>query len=251
MAVKTYRKGSTDKLSENFRVNEFACHGTDCGCTTVLVDTDLVDYLQRIREHFGKPVTVSSGYRCAVHNKSVDGATSSKHMAGMAADIVIPGIAPTEVAKYAESIGVKGIGLYDTFTHVDTRASKSYWYSSAQIYRSTFGGAVAETATESSGYSRDEFIRDCQKAFGVAVDGTVGVLTLGAAPTISRHKNATHAAVKPVQRFLSALGYTEVGTADGIAGAKFASAVAHFQQEKGLAVDGIVGAQTWAALLRG
>lgn len=52
MAIKTYRKDSTDKLSENFRASEFACHGTSCGCTTVLVGTGLVDCLQRIREHF-------------------------------------------------------------------------------------------------------------------------------------------------------------------------------------------------------
>lgn len=248
MAIKTYAKGSTDKLSGNFRVSEMACHGSGC-CSTVLVDEKLVEYLQAIREHFGKAVTISSGYRCAIHNKSVNGATSSYHMKGQAADIVIPGIAPTEVAKYAESIGIKGIGLYDTFVHIDTRTSKYFWYSAAQIYRSTFGGAAV--ATTGSDYGLTDFIKDCQKAFGVTVDGIVGVLTLGAAPILSTRKNATHAAVKAVQKYLYALGYTEIGTADGIAGAKFTSAVAHFQQDKGLVVDGIIGAKTWAALLGG
>ena len=38
-----------------------------------------------------------------------------------------------EIAKYAESIGVLGIGLYETdkdghFVHIDTRTKKSFWY---------------------------------------------------------------------------------------------------------------------------
>ena len=50
---------------------------------------------------------------------------------------------------------------------------------------------------------------------------------------------------------LAALGYTEVGAADGIAGAKFTSAVAHFQQDNGCYVDGEITARnkTWRKLL--
>ena len=149
MSVKTYTKGAKTKLSDNFNVSEFACHGSGC-CSTVLIDEQLVTYLQKIRDHFGKPVTISSGYRCAKHNKSVGGATASRHAKGMAADIVIQGVAPAEVAKYAESIGIKGIGLYETakdgyFVHVDTRTSKAFWYGQAQAYRSTFGGTVSNT----------------------------------------------------------------------------------------------------------
>jgi len=150
MAVKTYTKGSAEKLSENFRVREFSCKGSGC-CSTTLVDDKLVDYLQQIRDHFGKPVTVTSGHRCAKHNKSVGGVTASRHMKGQAADIVVAGVKPAEVAKYAESIGVKGIGLYESaksgyFTHIDTRTKKAFWYGSEQAYRSTFGGAPVTPA---------------------------------------------------------------------------------------------------------
>ena len=41
----------------------------------------------------------------------------------------------------------------------------------------------------------------------------------------------------------------EVGDDDGVAGPKFTSAVAHFQQDRACEVDGIVGPQTWAELL--
>lgn len=44
--------------------------------------------LDPLREAYGKPVTVTSGYRCEVLNKAVGGSKTSEHMKGMAADIV-------------------------------------------------------------------------------------------------------------------------------------------------------------------
>lgn len=138
----TYTKGRKVKLSKNFVSTEFDCQGRGC-CTETYIDDELVERLQQIRDHFGAAVTINSGYRCSKHNRNVGGATRSKHVQGMAADIVVRNIAPIEVARYAESIGIKGIGLYDSFVHVDTRASKSFWYGYAEEYRSTFGGAVS------------------------------------------------------------------------------------------------------------
>jgi hypothetical protein len=143
-----YNKGEKVKLSANFSSSEFDCHGKGC-CSETLVDQTLVNYLQKIRSHFGKAVNISSGYRCPVHNKNVGGATGSRHAKGQAADIYINGVAPAEIAKYAESIGIKGIGLYETnkdghFVHIDTRTTKSFWYGQAQAPRSTFGGVEPE-----------------------------------------------------------------------------------------------------------
>lgn len=104
----------------------------------------MVEYLQKIRDHFGKAVSISSAYRCEKHNKKIGGATKSKHMFGQAADIKVSGIKPIEVAKYAESLGCLGIGHYDTFVHIDTRTTKFFWYSDAQIPRSTFGGTLVK-----------------------------------------------------------------------------------------------------------
>ena len=47
--------------------------------------------LQPIRDYFGKPVKISSGYRCYDLNKRVGGAECSQHMDGEAADIDIEG----------------------------------------------------------------------------------------------------------------------------------------------------------------
>lgn len=146
----TYNRGINKKLSSNFYLKEFECKCGKCKKTTV--DANLVYSLQLIRNYFNKPLIINSAYRCAKHNKSVGGATLSKHLFGMAADIVVKGVAPKDVAAYAESIGLKGIGLYPTFVHIDTRRAKSFWYGAKQEARATFGGknirAIAEAVID-------------------------------------------------------------------------------------------------------
>jgi uncharacterized protein YcbK (DUF882 family) len=76
-----YKKGEKISLSKNFSSNEFDCHGKNC-CSTTKIDSKLIEYLQKIREHFNKPIIISSGYRCEKHNKKIGGATKSYHMKG-------------------------------------------------------------------------------------------------------------------------------------------------------------------------
>ena len=45
--------------------------------------------LQPVRDHFGVPIIITSGYRCPDLNDAVKGATSSQHMKGEAADFYI------------------------------------------------------------------------------------------------------------------------------------------------------------------
>ena len=151
MATNTYIKGQATKLSTNFDSNEFDCQGKGC-CSQTIINPDLVKYLQQIRDHFKAPITLTSAYRCETHNRNVGGATGSRHSKGDAADIVVKGHAPAEVAKYAESIGIKGIGLYETaadgyFVHIDTRTAKSFWYGQKEEARTTFGGSSGTTTT--------------------------------------------------------------------------------------------------------
>lgn len=50
--------------------------------------TALVEYvLDPLREWYGKPLTVNSGYRCPALNKAVKGSATSQHMSGQAVDI--------------------------------------------------------------------------------------------------------------------------------------------------------------------
>ena len=135
MAIKQYslKADSKKKLSPNFTVYEFRCRD---GSDVVMIDESLVMLLQCIREHFGKPITITSGYRTAAHNTAVGGAKSSQHLLGRAADIQVAGVSVEDVAAYAESLlpGWGGVGRYPVkagrakgWVHVDTRAKKSRW----------------------------------------------------------------------------------------------------------------------------
>lgn len=45
--------------------------------------------LDPLREGYGKPIRVNSGYRCPALNKAVKGSKTSSHMKGLAADITV------------------------------------------------------------------------------------------------------------------------------------------------------------------
>ena len=128
MALKAYSvaKDGATYISKNFRVREFRCQD---GSDVVFIESDLVDILQKIRDHFGKAVTITSAFRTASHNKKVGGATYSQHLYGKAADIKVSGVAPSVVADYVETLmpSTGGVGRYSTFTHVDVRKVKSRW----------------------------------------------------------------------------------------------------------------------------
>lgn len=114
------------KVSENFRVREFACND---GSDPVFICRTLPFVLQKVRDHFKKPVTINSGYRTPAYNKKVGGAEQSQHLYGRAADITVQGVNPQEVYDYVCALLPEsgGIGLYATFVHVDTRTDKSRW----------------------------------------------------------------------------------------------------------------------------
>ena len=111
-------------LSKNFKVKEFACKD---GSDPIFVAPELVEILQKVRDHFGKAVTINSAYRTPTHNKSVGGVAQSQHTYGTAADIKIAGITPQKIYDYVDSLmpNKGGVGLYSTFVHVDVREKKS------------------------------------------------------------------------------------------------------------------------------
>ena len=114
------------QLSPHFRVREFASKD---GSDKVLVDDALVELLEQIREAAGGAVTINSAYRSPAHNAAVGGVSSSQHLYGRAADIVVEGASPLLVGQIAEYyLGRRGgIGVYNGFTHVDTRSIRSRW----------------------------------------------------------------------------------------------------------------------------
>lgn len=139
---------------------------------------------------------------------------------------------------------------------VDNLQDIQDWNEGAELEK--LGIAYAEAAAEylglqkkHAGYSLAQFVRDIQNACGAVIDGIAGSETLSKTPTLSAYKNTTHPAVLPVQRRLQELGYTQVGTPDGVAGQKFRKAVTVFQKDNGCTADGEITARakTWQKLL--
>ena len=128
MGVQTYslKADGGKQVSADFKVREFRCRD---GSDEVLISDRLVKLLQKIRSHFGKPVILNSAYRTQTHNAAVGGSPKSQHLLGNAADIVIEGVSPLETAQYVEFLqpASGGIGVYQTFTHVDVRTDRSRW----------------------------------------------------------------------------------------------------------------------------
>lgn len=113
-------------LSENFSRHEFACK---CGCGFNTVDVKLLEVLESLRTYFDKPVRINSAARCLKHNRAIGSTDSSQHVLGRAADIAVKSIHPLHVHNYIDSQYpcALGLGMYDLFTHVDTRNSKARW----------------------------------------------------------------------------------------------------------------------------
>ena len=125
--VKVYslKAEGSRQITEHFRVYEFAC--TD-GSDPVFLSQALVDILENIRVHFGQPVHINSGYRTVSYNAGISGSSKkSQHCSGLAADIRVDGHTPAEVYAYAETLlgDHGGLGIYNSFVHVDVRADKS------------------------------------------------------------------------------------------------------------------------------
>ena len=212
--VKKYKRSDKIQLSKNFKLDEFKCK---CGkCDPILVDDALIAWLQKIRDHFGKSVNVNSGYRCKTHNASpkVGGSPTSHHVKGMAADIRVQGITPEEVAKYAESIGIQRIGLYDTFVHIGSDTTKKFWKGHNKVIVDTFGGKPKTVTLDLP------VLRRCMKG----------------------------EAVEALQVLLSAATQYNLAP-DGSFGSATENALKAYQKSAHLDVDGSCGKATWSSLL--
>lgn len=88
------------------------------------IDEAFVDELDKLREICGFPFVVNSGYRSAKHSREALKDKPGTHNKGIAADIKITnGSRRYVIVKRAIAMGFTGIGIAETFVHVDTRKS--------------------------------------------------------------------------------------------------------------------------------
>lgn len=111
------------KLSEFIKSATAKRLGIDNTPTFEIVDNlnRLADYLDTIREKLGKPILVSSGYRCPMLNKAVGGVANSQHQKGLAADLVCSDM------KSLEKV-LRETGGFDQLIKEHRKGSKSFWF---------------------------------------------------------------------------------------------------------------------------
>lgn len=114
--------------SEHFSETELACR--HCGQNEC--KQELLDALEALRAIVGVPITVDDAFRCAAHNKAVGGAYNSEHVRGLAADVKIQGMTPSEMYRAVLKIpafasGGIGVAERQGYIHVDIRPGVARW----------------------------------------------------------------------------------------------------------------------------
>lgn len=103
-----------------FTLAEFKCTCLRPDCDAPVMVPEFLAKVDALRQLWGKPLKVNSGSRCKAHNRDVGGEKGSYHTLGMAADLRTSNrLESHELAKTAEAVGFGGIGIYETWVHVD------------------------------------------------------------------------------------------------------------------------------------
>lgn len=123
----TFKKKESKQLSKNFNSKEFECKCQKC--ETQYLEEDLLEKLQKVRDIYGKAITITSAYRCPEHNKNIGGAKNSSHVNGMAVDIQPKIVTLDELDELYDICYTIfdniGDGRNKGFIHVDVRPPKS------------------------------------------------------------------------------------------------------------------------------
>lgn len=106
-------------ISRHFSTRELACHD-NCG---FLPSQEFVNLLDRIRDEFGHPISVTNVARCSVHNRKIGGARNSAHVSGIAADLVYSPELYDFIVKNLDKFNIwtEDRGSTPSWIHIDTK----------------------------------------------------------------------------------------------------------------------------------
>ncbi len=186
------------QLSAHFKMGEFVDPSDYTSApfpSTVPIDSDLIDILEQVREHFGcTSCNINSGYRTPEADVAVGGSGSGPHTYGCAADAYFyKNGQPVEsrlIACYLQDIGAHGIGyccggnFYGT--HIDTLSR--VWHGDERDYSVTVSDYYSYTGTtkaevyggSSASTDSTDGVKTVQDWLGVEVDGIYGAQTKAA-----------------------------------------------------------------------
>lgn len=124
------------QLTEDFWLSEFTCKCGKCAFEAdAWMDSLFMLRLQQLRDDFGRPLKITSGARCRDHNRDVGGAPRSGHLVSegnpaRAADIDVSrfsGELRYKLIKLAFRHKFRGVGVADTFLHIDLKNRFAVW----------------------------------------------------------------------------------------------------------------------------
>lgn len=115
---------STPSPWENFSVEELTCR---CGCGQAKMNADFMDKAVKLRKFYGRPLVVTSGYRCPAHDEKVGTSGTpgaGPHTEGRALDFAVDGNDARILLESAFKLGLfMGFGLNQKgegrFVHID------------------------------------------------------------------------------------------------------------------------------------
>lgn len=120
-----------DRISKDFKFSEFTKSdtATRLHINNAITDWDVRDniialvdnVLQPLRDAWGGPIFINSGYRCPELNKAVGGVETSQHTKGEAADCGVTD--PYALAKVVKRMKLEfdQLGVYASFIHISYR----------------------------------------------------------------------------------------------------------------------------------
>lgn len=193
MSIVTYKRGDKTALTKNFTRDEFECQCKKCDAQ--MIDLELVDKLQSIRDVLGVKLKVTSGYRCISHNAKVHGSSHSKHLYGFAADwrTLDRVVNPVALGIIAAAQGFGAVGIYwhdkAAIVHTDTRGGKATWLCvQPGVYPSTtYNKFVLPTIEQGcEGAANRAATVMLQRLLGIPHDGSFGPATTKALMTAQR-----------------------------------------------------------------
>jgi len=122
------------RITKHFRLKEFATKdGTPVPRRLIPTVREVAKNLQVLRDEIGKPIKITSAYRHLKYNRKIGSKDTSQHVKGRAVDIQVKGMSPRKVYEVILRLIREGrmkqggVGLYDGFTHYDTRNFAARW----------------------------------------------------------------------------------------------------------------------------
>ncbi len=107
----------------NFSYAELRCRCGKCDSDGTEMNVAFMNQVQRLRELYGKPLTITSPYRCPQHPVEARKATPGAHTLGCAVDIACSGAQAVEILRLAMTLPFTGIGIDQKgggrFIHLD------------------------------------------------------------------------------------------------------------------------------------